>query len=104
MQKRNGSNVSVSNHDSTVSATWADETALLLVWKNADDFSRFAEFLEVHDTGDLRKKCIVTADTHIDAGLKTRAPLTDNDASRRHYFSAEPFHPETLCIAVATVA
>jgi hypothetical protein len=73
------------------------------LWKNADDFFRLAELFVGDDAGDLGKECIVTADADIDAGLKPRTPLADEDTPGRDLFTAEALHTEPLCIAIATV-
>ncbi len=47
---------------------------------------------------------MVLPDPNIGAGMKFRAPLTDDNVSRPHKLTAETFHAKPLALAVPAVS
>jgi hypothetical protein len=70
---------------------------------NAHPFAIFAEFLIGYNAVNLGVEGIITAQTHIGAGMNSGAELTDKDIAGLDHLAAESFYPTPLGITVSAV-
>jgi hypothetical protein len=49
------------------------------------------------------EQCVIPADANIDARMKTRAALANNDIARNNFLAAVNFHAQAFTFRIATV-
>ena len=71
---------------------------------NADEGPVLCLFLEADDTVDLGKKGVVSPHTHVDTGMDSCSPLSDQEVPGPDGLATGPLHPEPLPSTVSSVA
>lgn len=70
---------------------------------DADSLLVSAEMLKLDITTDLGKQSVISSSTYIHSRMEFCPALANKDATSRNILAPESFHPEALCVAVATV-
>src|SRR3954471_7547459 len=75
----------------------------LVEWLDADDPPARAVVLELHLAGGLREDCVVLAEPHVQAGLKTPSALPHDDGAAGDDVAVVRLDAEPLRVGVAAV-